>query len=108
MTPSSSSSPPELASPLTRTVPARHSRADRNGSNSLKSSGKNGYRTLQSFATKDLGSEEFGAINNGYWGSTTYADDEISAALDGTGDYASAADVTREQVAKKVLAYTAV
>ena len=53
---------------------------------------------------------------NAYYGSTSYFDDEISAALAGTantlstngGDYSSAVDATRAQVAKKVTAYGAV
>ena len=103
--------PSELASPsLTR---ASHARADENGGNSVKGTG---FRTLQSFAEKDLASEEIGGYNGAYFGSTSYFDDEISAALAGTantlstngGDYSSAVDATREQVAKKVTAYGAV
>ena len=93
--------PSELASPsLTR---ASHARADENGGNSVKGTG---FRTLQSFAEKDLASEEIGGYNGAYFGSTSYFDDEISAALAGTantlstngGDYSSAVDATREQV----------
>ena len=67
--------PSELASPsLTR---ASHARADENGGNSVKGSG---YRTLQSFAQKDLGvdgsNEELGILGNSYYGSTTYFDDD--------------------------------
>ena len=109
--------PSELASPsLTR---ASHARADENGGNSVKGSG---FRTLQGFAQKDLGvdgsNEELGILGNSYYGSTTYFDDEISAALAGTantavstgkgGDYSSAVDDTRQQVAKKITAYGAV
>ena len=89
------------------------SRADENGGNSAKGTG---FRTLQGFAQKDLASEELGALGNSYYGSTSYFDDEISAALAGTdnsastngGDYSSAVDDTRAQVAKKVTAYGAI
>ena len=38
------------------------------------------YRTLQGFS-KDLSGEPMYEIYNAYWGSTTYADDFVSAAM---------------------------
>ena len=101
--------PTELASPTSRAG----SRADENGGNSIKGTG---FRTLQGFAQKDLTGEELADLGNSYYGSTSYFDDEIAAALAGTdnsastngGDYSSAVDDTRVQVAQKVTAYGAV
>jgi hypothetical protein len=77
------------------------------GGNSAKSSG---YRTLQGFS-KSLAGEPMYDIYQAYWGSDTYADDFVSAALLGTTDPGSGVDFgaldddSRIQLAKKGSAY---
>ena len=68
------------------------------------------YRTVQGFS-KDLSGEAMYDIYNAYWGSTTYADDFVSAALMGTTDpgsnvdFGSLIDDARVQLAMKGAAY---
>ena len=82
--------------------------ADENGGNSIKGSG---FRTLQGFGSADLTGEEFYDIYKAYYGSSTYGDDFVSAALAGTdagdlmGDFSAITDDERVQLAKKGSAY---
>jgi hypothetical protein len=65
------------------------------GGNSVKGTG---FRTVQGFS-KDLTGEAMYDVYNGYWGSTTYADDQVVAALDGTADATTGADYSNSAVA---------
>ena len=89
------------------------------GGESVKGSGA--IRTLQGFSTgldskacpgsadaNDVSTciEPMFANQKAYWGSGSYADVIVSAALAGTGDYAGKADILRKEVAVKTSAYT--
>jgi hypothetical protein len=68
------------------------------------------YRTLKGFS-KDLTGEPMYDIYNNYWGSTTYADDFVSAAIMGTADagsgvdFGTLTDIERYQLIMKGVAY---
>ena len=62
-------------------------------------------RTLQGFSTgadAKMSGEPLYKMYKAYWGSATYADDFVLAALDGTGSLNSAADIARDECANKV------
>ena len=61
-------------------------------------------RTLRGFS-KDLSGERMYDLYNAYYGSTTYADDWVTAALDGTGEFVGKPDIVREEAALKGTAY---
>ena len=73
-----------------------------NGRHSAKSSS---MRTLQGFSTgadAKMSGEPLYKVYKAYWGSATYADDFVLAALDGTGALNGAADIARDECANKV------
>ena len=74
-----------------------------NGFYSFKSSAVK--RTLQGFS-KDLSGERVYDLYSAYYGSKTYADDWVSAALDGTGVFVGKEDIVREEAALKGVAYS--
>jgi len=72
----------------------------------------NGMRTIQGFSTglksdgsAKLAGEKFFDIHAAYWGSATYADDIVMAAVKGDGDYADKMDIFRAEVANKCAQY---
>lgn len=74
----------------------------KNGRWSAKS---NSMRTLQGFSTgadAKMSGEPLYKMYKTYWGSPTYADEFVLAALDGTGMLAGAADIARDECANKV------
>jgi len=82
-----------------------------NGKNSAKS---DKIRTIQGFsiATKNgagtgpkLAGEPFFEMYSAYWNSSTYADDMVMAALDGTGAFAGKHDIMRAEVVNKGAQY---
>ena len=81
----------------------------KNGGNSAKGSG---WRTLHGFGTADLAGETEYDLGVTYWGSTTYANDIVMAALNDT-DYSdpkgstsvTLTDTQREQIVSKGTAY---
>ena len=89
------------------------------GGNSVKGSGA--IRTLQGFSTgldakacpgssgpTDVSTciEPMFAAQKAYWQSATFGDDIVTAALQGTGDYAGKPAILRKEVAVKTSAYT--
>jgi hypothetical protein len=79
------------------------------GKHSTKSSG---FRSIQGFSTATKGDgtaklagEKYFDIHAAYWGSPTYADDTVMAALKGTGSYADRANIFRAEVVNKGAQY---
>ena len=76
------------------------------GGNSVKSSGA--IRTLAGFSTGapgKLDGETLYELYKAYWGSGTYADDFVRAALDGTAPFNGMQDVSRGEYAAKGASY---
>ena len=61
-------------------------------------------RTLKGFS-KDLSGERLYDLYSSYYGSKTYANDWVSAALGGTGVFEGKPDIVREEAALKGVAY---
>ena len=92
---------------------ARARITDNEGANSAKSSG---LRTLRGFsvdASKMIGEATFD-LYNAYWGTVTYGDDLIMAAINGsvysglnsdTFDFGAGADVSRKEIIQKGISY---
>ncbi|MEO0631472.1 MAG: hypothetical protein AAFY46_12230, partial [Planctomycetota bacterium] len=76
-----------------------------NGKFSMKTSG---LRTLQGFSTEagtKLAGEDLYELYRAYWGADDYADQFVTAALDGTGPYVDSSDLVRDEIASKGAAY---
>lgn len=77
-----------------------------NGNNSVKSSGA--IRTLAGFSTSapiKLQGQTLYELYKAYWGSGTYADDFVVAALDGAAPFDGLQDVSRSEYAAKGASY---
>eukprot|EP00968_Pinguiococcus_pyrenoidosus_P028945 scaffold8208_cov1718-Pinguiococcus_pyrenoidosus.AAC.1 len=67
-----------------------------------------GLRTLQGFSTEagtKLSGEDLYELYRAYWGADDYADQFVTAALDGTGPYVDSSDLVRDEIASKGAAY---
>ena len=76
--------------------------------NSMKSSGPRTIRGFSTSAAKKLANEHLHQVYKSYYGTDTYADDIITAAINGTGFMTGAKDIARVEVAKKGTAYIAI
>lgn len=78
-----------------------------NGANSLKSTS---IRSLMAFSNNDekLKGERLADLFADYWGSYAYADQFVQAALDGTGNFHSAGQTARKELALKGIQYQVV